>query len=282
MLLRVVSGDSATPDGPVDGDRPPAALVFQLGPRAHWDPSHSALFVAAAGFVPAILLAVLLRPLHPMIGIAIGMSLAVVAAVWPTVRVTVGVDGVSIGRRFHGYDQIERVAGEDKGRGIAGLVITLRDGARVELHCVVAQCRQILAHVALARERFERMRRDLDTSLLERRARPPAEWVRDLRAIGAGARVDHRTPPVPAEALWTAVESIGADPGVRAAAAVALRDSLDSAGRRRLQELAGTTASPRLRVALEAVVEEREDSAVAEALAAAEAQDGEVGRLRVR
>ncbi|MEJ7733904.1 MAG: hypothetical protein WKG00_32510 [Polyangiaceae bacterium] len=126
------------------------------------------------------------------------------------------------------------------------------------------------------------MRHDLDTSVLERRARPPAEWVRELRAIGAGARADHRTPAVPVEALWTAVESIGAEPGVRAAAAVALRDSLDVAGRRRLAELAETTASPRLRVALEAVVTEREDEAVAEALAAAEAQDAEVARERVR
>jgi len=282
MLVRVPSGVSAAAEGPADGERPPPAAVFQLGPRAHWNPTHSALFVAAAGFVPAILLAVLLRPLHPMIGIAIGMSMAVVAAVWPTVQVTVGVDGISVGRRFLGHDRIESVVAVDMGRGIAALVIRLRDGTPVDLHCVVAQCRQILARVTEARERFERKRHDLDTSVLERRARPPAEWVRELRAIGAGARADHRTPAVPVEALWTAVESIGAEAGVRAAAAVALRDSLDVVGRRRLAELAETTASPRLRVALEAVVAEREDAAVAEALAAAEAQDAEVARERVR
>ena len=199
MLAQVASGDSATPDGPSDGDRPPAAAVFQLGPRAHWDPGPSALFVAAAGFVPAILLALLLRPLHPMVGIAIGMSLAVVAAVWPTVRVTVGVDGVSVGRRFFGHDSIEDVRAEDRGRGIAALVIRLRDGTRLDLHCVVAQCRQMVECMAAARGRFERVRRDLDTSVLERRARAPEEWVRALRAIGAGARADHRTPPVPPE-----------------------------------------------------------------------------------
>jgi len=104
--------------------------------------------------------------------------------------------------------------------------------------------------------------------------------VRDLRAIGSGARLDHRTPPVPPESLWQAVESAGAEPAVRAAAAVALRETIDLEGRRRLLELAEATASRRLRIALQAVAGDRDDEALAEALAAAEATKAEPSPTR--
>jgi hypothetical protein len=263
------------PAPPPDLDRPPRATLFRLGPRAHWHPVLSSLFIAFVALVPAILLGFALRPvLHPMIGILLGTSLAVVAAVWPQVTVTVGVDGVSVGRRFFGYDDVAAIArGEDYSRGVVGLVIALENGERIDLHCMVPQRESILAAALDARARFMRSRRELDTAALRKRKRSASEWVRDLRALGAGARLDHRTPPVPPEALWQALESMGAAPGVRAAAAVALRETLDVDGRRRLLEIAETTASRRLRIALQVVAADRDDEALAEVLAAAEAGD---------
>ena len=60
----------------------------------------------------------------------------------------------------------------------------------------------------------------------------------------------------------------------------ALRETIDLEGRRRLLELAEATASRRLRIALQAVAADRDDEALAEALAAAETAKAEPSRPR--
>jgi hypothetical protein len=266
---------------PPPSDRAPPATVFQLGPRANWHPTLSSLFLALVGVGPMVVLGYLLRPVHPLVGIALGLSFAVIAAILPHMKLTVGVDGLSVDRRFFGYDEIAAVRrGDDYGRGIVGLLIVLESGERVQLFSMIREREAMLERITEARARFERLRREIDTAALRKRDRSPSEWVRDLRSIGAGARLDHRTPPVPPEALWQTVESAGAEPAVRAAAAVALRESFDVDGRRRLLEVAETTASPRLRIALQTIAADRDDAAVAEALAAADAATVQNARRR--
>lgn len=82
---------------------------------------------------------------------------------------------------------------------------------------------------------------------------------------GAGATAGPRDAPVDAERLWRVVEDPAAPEEARVGAAVALGDGLDAEGRARLRVVAGGTAGPRVRVALEAVAE-GEETAVRAAL----------------
>jgi hypothetical protein len=94
-------------------------------------------------------------------------------------------------------------------------------------------------------------------ALLERRAATARDWIKHLRALGAGSNADLRTAPVSADRLWRIVESVGADASARAAAAVALVPSLDEGGKQRLRVARKTVADDGLRAAIYAA--ERED-----------------------
>jgi hypothetical protein len=71
-----------------------------------------------------------------------------------------------------------------------------------------------------------------------------------------------------AEMLWEVVEDPAVDSTARAGAAMMLRRTLDDGGRARLRVAAGACASPRLRVALDAVADGGDEAAVAAALEA--------------
>ena len=76
--------------------------------------------------------------------------------------------------------------------------------------------------------------------------------MRELDAVQVGVDGGYRRAVVSDEALWRVVEDASVDEETRAGAAVALRKMLDEPGRARLRVVAEATASPRLRVALEA------------------------------
>jgi hypothetical protein len=124
------------------------------------------------------------------------------------------------------------------------------------------------------REALESARRGdpaQDVALLARNAREIGVWVRALRAVAAGA-VDHRTAPIPEDRLWRIAEDPNASPTARAGAAVALTPSLDDAGKARIRVAADATASPKLRVALEAAAE-TDEAALEHALAELDAEE---------
>ena len=77
----------------------------------------------------------------------------------------------------------------------------------------------------------------------------------------------HRTAALAHQQLWNLVEGASVQPLQRAAAAVALGHRLDEPDKKRVAAVAASTASPRLRVVLEQVVDGAEDEALAEALA---------------
>jgi hypothetical protein len=77
------------------------------------------------------------------------------------------------------------------------------------------------------------------------------------------------------EDLWRVVGDATRDAKERAVAAVSLGPTLDDEGRTRLRVVANTTAAPRLRVAIESVVEpddERLERALAEVASEGSAQ----------
>jgi hypothetical protein len=80
----------------------------------------------------------------------------------------------------------------------------------------------------------------------------------------------YRAAAIPRERLWDVVENPAADPSAREGAALALSVSLDADDRSRLAALAQTTAQPRLRVALDGVSREEDESRLRIALESAE------------
>jgi hypothetical protein len=107
----------------------------------------------------------------------------------------------------------------------------------------------------------ERLREGLDAfrrgeasgdvaALVSRQGRPVQEWARYLASL-LSVR-DYRTSNVTPDVLWRIAEDPKAPAASRAGAAAALRTSLDDHGRERLRAAAEASASPHVRVALEA------------------------------
>lgn len=218
------------------------------------------------------------------LGVAVGAVLATVAGALLARRalertqVEIAAEGVRLswaGRaRLLRYEDIERVnvaPRESGGQLIRGVEITLVDGARVYVPCgtddrLLLDPRALAAHLVEARAAHAQRAVAGPVPALERRGRSPREWITELRRLGAGAGADHRTAALDPDALVRVLEDPAAPPAARAAAAVAVAPG-DPRLKERIRVAAGTTASPRLRVALEqAAGDEADDAALEEAL----------------
>ena len=104
------------------------------------------------------------------------------------------------------------------------------------------------------------------TALVAQGGRTKDEWKKSLVSIEESAP-DYRKAAIRPEDLWRVVEDPRAEPDARAGAAVLLRKGLDEAGKARVRVAAAATASPQLRVALEATLDESDsDEALLDAL----------------
>lgn len=99
------------------------------------------------------------------------------------------------------------------------------------------------------------------TTLIAQGERTTEEWKTALAALHE-ADPGYRKAAVREEDLWRVVEDPRADPDARAGAAVLLRKGLDAEGKARVRVAAAATASPKLRVALEAALEESDEAAL--------------------
>lgn len=200
--------------------------------------------------------------------------------------ITVGTDGVLrswMGKKeFWSYGEIARVGryldqSMTRKHKWEGVELDLRSGKRVRLPVTSKNSIQtgdlnlIIERIREAMESHRQGDPAADTALLARQARPVADWIQSLRAIGSGAHVDHRTAPVVPERLFRIVEDPSLTPGARAGAAVALGLSLDVEGKERLKGAASAIASPKLRIAIEAAAD-GDEAALTEALAAIESE----------
>lgn len=205
-------------------------------------------------------------------------------------RVRVGVDGVAtrwLGKdRFVPFSKVRSVEAYEErvgGKTYLGVALDLDGGERVKLPA--GQKGFTSVEAAELEERVREalaLHRDgagpVDERLLARGSRGVPEWIAALRALGAGANASHRTPPVPPEKLLRIAEDAAADPLVRASAAVAVAAAAPDA-KKRVRIAARTTASPKLRVALERVsADDATDEAVAEALADLDAAESRAAR----
>lgn len=107
------------------------------------------------------------------------------------------------------------------------------------------------------------------TSLL-RGGRSARAWLQALRAAGSEGAQGLRVPAVPHETLLRVVEDASADETARVSAAIAALASDDESTKQRVRVAAEVSASPKLRVALDRIVESASDDELAEVLDAIE------------
>jgi hypothetical protein len=203
-------------------------------------------------------------------------------------RVEVGADGVLIrwlGRnRFVRHDEIDIAIATERRWGRSrrtAVLLTLNTNEEIDIP--VAPLTWDGGRAAALAARIEeamqahRAGTAAPEALLHRGDRDHAAWVRALRSTVELAT--HRRAVPTGEQLWRIIEDPAGESLTRAAAAVALGGQLGGSQlgekeRARLVRIAGSTAAPRLRVALDALLEGEDDEAVGEALEALEKERG--------
>jgi hypothetical protein len=216
----------------------------------------------ALGFVTSLVFAVgwagLSAPPSPnVLFAALGvMTLGVLAAMWPS-RITVGTDAVIIRwLRWTKAIDLTTVLGVESVSPTAGTVrLALRNGGHVDVPTTLVH--RVAERIEQARA--TRISRDnaLHAALpLARGARTITDWVARLRRVERS----FRDAALPADRLWSTVEDASVEPSTRVAAAVALAPTLGEGGRSRLRVAAQSSATPKLRVALTAVVDGDDDT----------------------
>jgi hypothetical protein len=198
--------------------------------------------------------------------------------------VQIGADGILtrwMGReRFHSFANIAWV-GPYEGIQSCGVELTLRGGERVRI-ATNRKYRGGEQGVFLQRihESAETYWRGAaaDTALLARNGRKSKDWVTALKAIGAGANADMRTPAITHERLWCIIEDSRAEPLARVGAAIALAPQVHPSERGRIRVAVESTVAPKLRVALEQASSiDASDEALVEAIEHLEAEGGATG-----
>lgn len=190
-------------------------------------------------------------------------------------RVTVGADGVLMAwpllrkRRFVPYSKIVALSNEP-----GTLLFRLVDGKRYEIMTNTSGRAIVLEHHAALVERIEdalaayRARtEEPPLAALERGGRSALGWVKDLRALAETSGAGYRAASLPNDELWSVALDPAASEELRIGAGLALRPWLDEAGRVRLRAAAEASASPRIRVVLEAAADEPDDDSLSETIA---------------
>jgi hypothetical protein len=191
----------------------------------------------------------------------------------------IGADGILLRgegrRRYLHHARIARASLDPRVPDQIALV--LRDGEHVAVPCRPGRAVLTLAQIE---QGMAACASDgggegtAEATLLDRRGRDLRGWIEELRALGTGARAAHRVAPVSSDHLWRIVESAGARPPIRLAAALALGPRLDGRDRDRLRATASATTSPRLRIALEGAANAAPPVELEPLITAVEADEG--------
>jgi hypothetical protein len=200
--------------------------------------------------------------------------------------VEVGADGVLLSwlgrKRFISHSDYDRVSVNVSGFGVnpqrVYVVLHHRDGRRTTIAAAIAdgaKSDRLARRIRAAKKRYQRGSPTPRAARLSRATRPSRDWVEELqRAVSTPS---HRKAALDRDTLWRIVEDPKSEEVDRAAAAVALMPDMPARERTKLRAVVTSTVSPRLRIALDSVAEERDAQAVAEAL---EQLDDEAPRER--
>jgi hypothetical protein len=218
------------------------------------------------------------------LGVLLALMLGVVGFVgWSRTLLATGADGVCVRRfgrdRFFPYSEVEAVrrwSPEPRHDRVSqpseGFDLVPRNGRPIRVRTISLRLRHGDTATDFVADRIDREREAFagasadQSPILERGARPAAEWVRHLRAVAMGGRDQYRTAAIPSSDLWAIAASPAAEPGQRAAAAIVLTSTTDEGAAKRLARVARAVANPPLRRALEAVIA-RDDARLEAAIA---------------
>lgn len=187
-------------------------------------------------------------------------------------RVEVGVDGVLIRwmwqKRFIPMNQIRRVSMRDSRQ----VVLHLESGEEVNIYAAMPRSDgsfalqrrdALVARIREAQLVYQSRGPIVDVAALVGRGdRPRSEWVEALMKLRDQA--GYREAVVRDEDLWRLVEDPAAPEDARAGAVMALRSGkggLGEEGKARVRVAADATASPKLRVVLDAAVADSDEEA---------------------
>jgi hypothetical protein len=187
-------------------------------------------------------------------------------------RIDVGLDGVLIRwmgtRKFIPLASIKTASATES----TGIRLELRDGKTETIQTASGKQRYnggahrehrdlVLVRIREALAAHGAVESGADVAALVARAgRTIDEWKTALTKL-AGAQASYREAAVRDEDLWRLVEDPRADEDARAGAALVLRSKLDDDGKARVRIAAEASASPKLRVALEAASDGSEEAA---------------------
>lgn len=182
----------------------------------------------------------------------------------------VGSDGVRQRKffraRFIPFSKIEKV---DRGVGWERFRVRLHIGEKKPLELRGVQPHRIAQLQMKIAEGVDRYRLHAiaghTPADLERRHRSMREWLTSLRSIGSSSTTKYRVAATSPDDLVRVLEDQSANIASRAASAIAL-DAIDRDAPKRIHEVAGHTANPKLRVALERIANHAEDSVIEESL----------------
>ena len=218
------------------------------------------------------------------------LALPLVFAGMMPAKVEVGVDGILQRwlwtRKFIPIAQIATVTR----RNDCTIHVQLRDGREEPIY--TSAPRRDGFGASLARQHRDAIFARINETLVSYRARGPAPDVSAMVAKGTRSRGDwlaaleelcerpggYRDAVVRDEDLWRLIEDPSAPGDARGAAALLLRGSLDDAGRARVRVASDATASPKLRVALDAAAGEGNVETLRAALEELAGEDEDVGR----
>lgn len=199
----------------------------------------------------------------------------VLAGSWPS-RIEVGVDGILVSwlwqRRFIPMARVASMTPLNEHQ----VSIQLTDGTSETISTSTSRSRRgayakqhrdaVLARMLEAWAAFKNRSPVADVSaLVARGSRTRSAWLDALRKL-RGADGGYRAAVVRDEDLWRLIEDPTAPEDARAGAALVLREGLDDEGKSRVRVVAESTASPKLRVALDAAASGAPDEALAKAL----------------
>ncbi len=198
-------------------------------------------------------------------------------------RVAIGEDGILLRwagqRRFVPFGLLREARATP-----LGVVLTLEDERNLEIRVThradaeAARRGAMLAKIEQGLAEHRALAPAEDEALLTRGERELDAWIEEMDRLGTGEAHGYRTLAMPRERLWAVLENPCAEPSARQGAALALRARLDEDERERITAIGQKSASPRLRLALDAVVNANEEPRLRVALEEAASDECDVTR----
>jgi hypothetical protein len=189
----------------------------------------------------------------------------IIAAIWASMTVVVGTDGLLLGRAFRSeFIPFSLLAGA-RAEG-SRVVLSLRSGKDIRVMPSQVTAETLVGYIEEARALAARTEGAASAAavLLMPAGRTLGAWAANLRSLASDST--YREVPLGADQLRRVLDDPKAPPPARAGAAAALAGRSDSETRARAEAAARACANPKLRVALSRIAAGADEVEVERAL----------------